>query len=291
LYLRRIFKKAIAAAYPAFRVVRVIGKASGLARSARLRVLLYHDIEPLHQEAFARQLRWLSRQWSFVSPDQFGAMVSGDEPIRGDNLLLTFDDGFSSNRQLADDVLSPMGIQALFFVVSDFISIAGKAQSQDFIAKNIFPDMAVEDMPNHWCNMGWDDLEILLERGHTIGGHTRTHARLSCLASDKALQNEIVSSADILERRLGVRINHFAYTFGDPGSFSAKAMAVARSRFRYVYSGIRGDNANGVSPFALCRDSVFPQNRIYQIGALLEGAADFAHIKGRSKLDQYIAGV
>jgi peptidoglycan/xylan/chitin deacetylase (PgdA/CDA1 family) len=285
--VRRIFKKALAAAHPVLRMVRVIGKASGLARSGRLRVLLYHDIDPSHREIFARQLRWLSRRWSFVSPDQFGAMVSGDEPIRGDNLLLTFDDGFASNRQLVDGILGTMEIQALFFVVSDFISVEGKAQCQDFIGGNIFPGMAVEDMPSHWCNMGWDDLEILLERGHTIGGHTSTHARLSGLDSDEALENEIVASADILEKRLGVRINHFAYTFGGLTSFSAQAMAVARSRFRYVYSGIRGDNAKAVSPMALRRDSIAASDSIGLLGAFLEGGADPLYHGKRSVLDQW----
>ena len=55
----------------------------------RLRVLIYHDIAPQEQERFAAQLRWLSRSWTFVSPLRFGAMVRGEESIKGANLLLS----------------------------------------------------------------------------------------------------------------------------------------------------------------------------------------------------------
>ena len=50
-------------------------------------------------------------------------MISGSEPIQGNNLLITFDDGLISNRIVAEKVLNPLGINAIFFVVTDFIDI------------------------------------------------------------------------------------------------------------------------------------------------------------------------
>ena len=97
----------LAGAYYPLKLARALGRPLGLASPHRLRVLFYHDIAPHDQPHFAAQLRWLARSWNLVSPKQFAAMVSGEEPIRGRNLLLTFDDGFASNRVVAEEVLNP----------------------------------------------------------------------------------------------------------------------------------------------------------------------------------------
>lgn len=258
-----------------------------------LRVLLYHDIAPNDQARFAAQLRWLARTWTFVSPERFAAMLSGDEPVHGRNLLLTFDDGFASNRVVAERVLNPLGIRALFFAVSNFVSLEDREEARHFIAQNIYPGSRPEDLPAHWLNMGWSDLAALLEQGHGVGAHTRTHARLSKVETSLNLEREIVSSADLLAQRLGVPIEHFAYTFGDLASFSDKAMAVAKRRFRFIYSGLRGDNADGASSFAIRRDASALQDSCYNysvfsnplLGAFLEGVADRHYAPFRKVLD------
>ena len=265
----------LARLYPLLRITKAIGRPLGLTSSDRLRVLLYHDVAPYEESQFAAQLDWLRRTWTFVTPERFGAMMLGNEPIRGFNLLLTFDDGLASNRVVAEKVLNPLGIRALFFVVSDFTSIHDYQEARRFISKHIWPGTQADDLPEHWYNMGWHDLEALLEQGHSIGGHTRTHARLSRIHSEEGLVHEIVASANTVEERLGAPVEHFAYTFGDLGSFSENALAVASLRFRFVYSGLRGENTCGVSPFTLRRDAITAQYSTALVGAFLEGAADF----------------
>lgn len=285
----------LAAAYYPIKLAKAIGRPLRLTSANQLRVLLYHDVDPRDQANFAAQMRWLKRSWNFVSAEKFAAMVSGLEPVQGRNLLLAFDDGFASNRVVAEEVLNPMGIKALFFVMSAFVGIEDVDEVRHFIAQNIYPDIHVDELPAHWSNMGWSDLETLLQQGHCIGGHTRTHARLSTLKNNSDLELEIISSADMLEKRLGVPIEHFAYTFGDLASFSEQALAVARQRFRFIYSGLRGDNAMGVEPYALRRDSAAFQDDSSHyfgfsnnlLGAFLEGAADFKYAKDIALLNSW----
>jgi peptidoglycan/xylan/chitin deacetylase (PgdA/CDA1 family) len=285
----------VASAYYPLRTLKAVGRSIGLAPGNQLRVLLYHDIAPVDQANFAAQLRWLQRSWNFVSVGQFESMVSGKEQIHGRNLLLTFDDGFTSNRVVAEEVLKPLGIQALFFAVSGLVGITDRLEARRLIAERIYPGTRAEELPAHWCNMGWGDLEALLEQGHAIGCHTGTHARLSGVDSPDGLEREITSSADTLEQRLGVSIDHFSYTFGNLASFSEEALAVARRRFRFIYSGLRGDNAQGVSPFALRRDSAefqdeFSNYTVFSnrlLGAFLEGAADAHYAPSRARLDAW----
>lgn len=280
--------------YP-LKLAKVIGKSLNLSSKNRLRVLLYHDIPPQEQDRFAEQLRWLAHRWTFISPNKFEKMIYGEEPIHGFNLLLTFDDGFSSNRIVAEQILNPMGIQALFFVVSDLVAIEDPLQARDFISKNLYPDSTLEKAPKNWNNMSWNDLSALLEQGHTIGCHTRTHKRLSQIISNHELEQEIITSADIIEKKLGMTIKHFSYPFGDLTSFSEPALAIARKYFRFVHSGLRGDNAKARSPFAIRRDSAATQDNYFNykifsknlMGAFLEGAADFKYKKDISLLDQW----
>ncbi len=278
----------MASGYCALKTVKAIGRPLGFASSNSLRVLLYHDIAPEDQARFVAQLRWLRRSWNFVSTEKFAALISGNEPIRGRNLLLTFDDGFASNREIAEQVLNPMGIRALFFAVSDFVSLMDREEARHFIARHIQPGSSVDELPGHLYNMGWSDLEALLEQGHSIGGHTRTHARLSQINAELDLKGEIIGSADTLAKRLGVSIEHFAYTFGDIASFSPEALAIARQRFRFVYSGLRGENARDVSPLALRRDAATTRDSMAVLGAYVEGAADFRYARSRAQLASWI---
>ncbi len=271
----------LSAAYLPLRAKNNLLRYVGAKADARLRIVNYHNIAPDEQERFAAQLRWLARSWKFVSPRQFAAMMSGDEPIEGANLLLTFDDGFASNRRVAEEVLNPMGIQALFFVVPDFVDLVEEEDSRDFIANNIWLSRTPETQD--WRNMKWTDLAWLLETGHTIGAHTKSHARLSDLKEERGLEMEIIECADVLKSKLGVEIEHFAYPFGNLASFSPSALAVAMQRFKFIYTGLRGDNAVGVQAWALRRDAIDPPNSLKLIGALLEGGADIVYARDFSK--------
>ena len=101
------------------------------------------------------------------------------------------------------------------------------------------------------------------------------------------MEDEIISSADRLENRLGVPVEHFAYTFGDLASFSSQALSIAKHRFRYVFSGLRGNNPVGTSSFAIRRDSLKPSDPNSLMGALLVGGADFMYRSSLNKLDDW----
>ena len=263
----------------------LLNKISGKT-SARLRVLLYHDINPKHEILFEAQLRWLSKSWCFVTPHQFAAMMDGNLPVQEDSLLITFDDGFISNLGVTERILNPMGIQALFFIVSNFSLLSAKDDWRGFIAKNIYPTMKPQSIPDFWKNMSIDDLKFIVDTGHTVGGHTANHRRLSEIMPQD-LEEEIINSADFLEKKLGVKIEHFAYTFGDLASITPSALAVARSRFKYIHTGMRGDNSGVRNSWAIRRDSLSAKSPISLVGAFLEGGADRLYSSGLAKYESW----
>ena len=269
----------LAAAYQPLRLGNALWRGATGKRVGRLRVLIYHDIAPADESHFAAQLSWLRRSWRFISPDEFSAIVSANLEIQEDCLMLTFDDGFVSNRRVVEAVLNPMGIKALFFVVSGFVALSEKDDWRSFVAQNIcYPILQRKEVPFHWRNMTWKDLNYLLESGHSIGAHTAHHARLSQVP-DEDLISEILLSADTIEQKLGSKISHFAYTFGDLASFSPAALAVARSRFKFIYTGLRGNNTSGVASWAIRRDAMTARDSLALMGALLEGGVDWMYAR------------
>ena len=247
--------------------------------SNRLRVLVYHDIPPNCTDIFTEQIRWLKSRWRFIDSETFYSIVTGNSPLTEDSLLLTFDDGFYSNYLVAESVLNPLNIKAIFFVVSGFIDTESALDSRNFIAKSIRSDMTPTTMPSHWRSMSWSDLRRLHASGHTIGAHTATHVRLSELTDNTSIIREIVSSADYIAQKVDSEVNNFAFTFGDFSSLSQNELTIARERFNLIFSSLRGDNATEFQPQMLCRDTISPLDSCWLIGSFLEGSADCLYTK------------
>ena len=264
----------LASCYPILHFKNSVLNRLGLRLEEKLRVLLFHDIAPDNYSKFGEQLTHLKKSWNLISPKQLVEILSGTKTINEPSILLTFDDGFYSNRVVAEKILNPLGIKALFFIVSEFAALSPQDNWRSFVARNFWPGLLENKVPSHLNNMNWKDLEFLLESGHTIGAHTAHHARLS-ETPDSELEAEIVQSADLLEMKLGICVEHFAYSFGDLASFSPAALATARQRFPFIYTGLRGNNAVDVFPWAIRRDAINPDDSQSLVGAYLEGGADF----------------
>ena len=92
-----------------------------------LRVLIYHDVKSKSQiELFKNQILSLKKEYDFISPNEFEQLLKSKVKPNKPKILLTFDDGFKSNKKLAEQVLNELNIQALFFIISDFISLSKK---------------------------------------------------------------------------------------------------------------------------------------------------------------------
>lgn len=249
-----------------------------------LRVLIYHDLNTLDILAFEKQIKWLSSHYSFISPAEFKEIIDKKLTLSGNKILITFDDGFYSGYTAAVNVLKKYGVKGIFFIISDFVQIEDRNIAHQFISKNIIPGKPITQILKDSFNLSSNNLKQLISDGHTIGGHTRTHARLSTIKEMRMLEEEIISSADSLEKILGIEISDFAYTFGDIDSFSSDALYITKKRFKYIYTGLRGNNADHHEPLCVCREAVSPHDSNWLLGTFLEGGADFLY---KSQLKHY----
>jgi peptidoglycan/xylan/chitin deacetylase (PgdA/CDA1 family) len=263
--------------YVAFPFVKIKRIFNFYNNSTIVRILTFHNIEKDNFNKFSLQLNYISKNWKFITPRDFNNFLSGDSLEYKKNILLTFDDGFYSQRIVAEKILNPMNIKSIFFIPTDFINLVDLNDQQNFIKNNLEINFSkLKDNDNSY-SMNWKDLEFLITNGHTIGAHTKSHRRLSKIFDNTELINEIVKSSDEIENKLGIKVENFAYTFGDLSSINALALNIAKKRFKYIYTGLRGVNTKQIYPWALRRDSITPYDNRLLIDTYLEGFVDFLY--------------
>ncbi len=98
----------------------------------RLTVLVYHGVttrkspaqlDTLHVPAksFRHQMRWLRRKFTPVSLEQVRAALEGGPALPPRPVLVTFDDAYRNNLEVAKPILEELGIPMTLFVPTEFI--------------------------------------------------------------------------------------------------------------------------------------------------------------------------
>lgn len=172
-------------------------------------ILMYHQIDvpppsgtPLRglvvsPGSFARQM-WLLKLLGYkgLSMRDLEPYLKGER--QGRVVGITFDDGYQNNLVNALPVLRKHGFTATCYAVSSMI---GGTNNWDkgLVAEK--PLMTEADW-HAWLGAGMD-----------VGSHTRTHADLTKLSPDEAI-DQIANSKSELENTLGCEVRHFCYPYG-----------------------------------------------------------------------------
>lgn len=80
--------------------------------------LIPAGIRPLLASEFERQLDWLERHYSIVSPAEFGPWMSGEIDLEKPPCLLTFDDGTRDHAEVITPILSRKSLSGVFFILT-----------------------------------------------------------------------------------------------------------------------------------------------------------------------------
>lgn len=256
-------------------------------KKTSLRILVYHDIKNKNFILLHNQLKYLKRNWNFITPLEFENHINNKKRLKGKNLLITFDDGFKSNYYVAKKILDKLNIKGIFFVPSDFVQIKSKKKSLNFVKHNILDNFS-KNNENKIYNISINNIRSLIKTGHTIGCHTKTHQNLALLTSKKKLQNEIIKSADILKKLLNINIKHFAFTYGNYNSMSNNSLKLAFSKYDFVYSCLRGDNFNNIKKSIIKRDAIYLEKGNNLIDIFLSGLIDLKYYNQVRKINKTI---
>tara|TARA_Y100000389_G_C17420686_1_gene496514 strand:- start:416 stop:1276 length:861 start_codon:yes stop_codon:yes gene_type:complete len=254
-----------------------------------LRVLVYHHIEKKNFNKFYNHLKYLKKEWNFITPSQFENHLRDKKKLKGKNLLLTFDDGFKSNFNVEKEVLKKLNIKCIFFVPTEFIKLSSLKKSKKFLSENILDSFS--EKTNELNNMSVENIKSLLKKGHVIGSHTKTHANLGKIKNLSKLKKEIIGSNNDLKKLLNININHFAFTYGNYESMNKESLKMSFSKYRFVYSCLRGNNYYTKKGTIIRRDTIYLNRGIDLAKIFLSGLIDikyFFNIKSiNSKLSNY----
>lgn len=167
--------------------------------------LMYHSIgggapgsQPVAR--FREQMAWLARrsiQFPVLAVQDALSCSSG---ISGTRVLITFDDGYRDNADVAAPILEEFGQRAVFFVSTAFIE-GDRGIVESFRNYSGLP------------NMTWDQVAALAERGHEIGLHGHRHPNYALLSLAEA-EEDLERSMQLVRSRTGSVPVSFAYPFG-----------------------------------------------------------------------------
>jgi peptidoglycan/xylan/chitin deacetylase (PgdA/CDA1 family) len=213
-------------------------------RRAGVRIVHYHYVFDDEHESFERQMRFLAREFMPVS------LSEAVERLRtgrsdGDELVVTFDDGFRNQLTNAAPLLAELGISACFYLVTDLLS-ASPEEAQWFCRERLHLPVPVKPLD-------WDSAENLLDLGHEIGSHTRSHRVLTALPRAE-LDAELRGSRAELSQRLGP-VRHLSVPYGERSRFSERVADAAREAgYESCATAMRGRNRAAEDLYALRRD-------------------------------------
>ena len=246
-----------------------------------VRVLNYHATPERDAAGLERQLALYLAHFDPAEPGDLDACVEGRLTGERPRLLITFDDGYRSNHDVAAPLLEKHGFRACFFLPEAEIATDRAAADAAFAAATDEPEP----------RMTWAEARSLAGRGHRVGCHTRTHVRLADDLPAERLADEITLAGRDAARKLDRPVEDFCWVGGEEWSYGAGAFdEIRRAGYRRVFMTNLYPVLPGSSPIWIQRTNVEASWPIEQVKFYLSGIMDLAYAPKRRRLARKLLG-
>ena len=188
---------ALAAQFPA-----PFPQINGIARLARVPVIMYHDILPEKEvffdvtpSEFTAALELIrTNSLTPISMDQLTQHLATGVQLPEKPILLTFDDGYKGHYESVYPLIKQYGYPALFA---------------------IYPEKVGTGSDIGRSSLTWEQLrEMAADPLVTIAVHSFTHPEDMTQLPDDRLRYEVAESKRVLETNLGMTLKYFVYPSG-----------------------------------------------------------------------------
>jgi peptidoglycan/xylan/chitin deacetylase (PgdA/CDA1 family) len=170
------------------------------------------EITPAVFEAQMKELK--DRGITVIGMQDLLAWKRGEKNIPPRCAVITFDDGWKSQYEVAWPMLKKFGYPVTMFIYTEGVR-GGMLGGGEAITWEQLADMRDNGVDIQAHSATHQDLR----EGHTImipaPGGKRTKKKLTGAEYEQWLQNEVVGCKQLLEQRLGIRVNCFAVPFGN----------------------------------------------------------------------------
>ncbi|MGZ4688211.1 MAG: polysaccharide deacetylase family protein [Acidimicrobiia bacterium] len=225
-------------------------------------VLIYHRVGAgsglqldLPLARFDEQMAELADSGRVTTLDAAVRVLAEPEPPTLDPIVVTFDDGPADFADVTLPVLERYGIPATMYLATAYLE-----EQREF---------SYGAPPMSWASMR-DTMTTGLV---TVGSHTHTHALLDRIG-DEQVAEELDTSIALIEDRLGVTPEHFAYPKSVAPSDSADR--AVRQRFRSAaLAGTRPNPYRSTDPHRLARSPIQAGDEMRWFRAKVAGGMAF----------------
>lgn len=174
-----------------------------------VRILMYHRIFKMEEydqlcvdpDIFESQMRYLNEHYNVLSiHDAIKKISTGT--IKGDEVVITFDDGYMDNYIEALPILKKYDLPASIYITTEF--------TDHIKAHPRYKEPAVS------LHCSWNDINKLINNNIIIGAHTISHPFLQQINPEQC-KREIIDSKREIETKISEKVNIFCYPSGDYG--------------------------------------------------------------------------
>ncbi len=265
-----------------FLTLAFFGPLASLAHNKGLRIpiLMYHSIsrdteEGVHPyyrvvttpEVFAQHMAFLSDQgYQVLGLEAAIKLLHRDNGVQQSMpekpVVITFDDGFLDFYSDAFPILARHNFTAMVFIPTGLIG----EQRRTFNGKEL---------------LIWDEIRDLRKKGVVFGSHSMTHRQLQQVRRDE-VEHEIMHSKEVLEDKLGERIEYFSYPYafpeGDREFVQYVRVTLLKCEYLYGVSTRIGTTSLSDSRLFMKRIPVNSCDDLLLFRAKLEGDYDWVHM-------------
>jgi peptidoglycan/xylan/chitin deacetylase (PgdA/CDA1 family) len=164
-------------------------------------ILMYHSVNPaasrktalaVRPQTFERQMRFLRKnRYNIITLQELTGLIKDNKKVPPHTIVITLDDGYKDNYFYAFPILKKYNIAATIFIIVDEV---GRPQDD---------------------RLSWDEIKIMQDSGLiVVGSHCLGPEPLTNIKSQKEVKNQIFVSKEILEKKLGKRVDVFSYPEG-----------------------------------------------------------------------------
>jgi peptidoglycan/xylan/chitin deacetylase (PgdA/CDA1 family) len=194
---------------------------------------------------FEQQMKMLKdRGITVIGLQDLLAWKRGEKNIPPRCAVITFDDGWKSQYEVAWPILKKLGYPVTLFLYTEGIA-GGSLGGGQAITWEMLGDMRDNGVDIEAHSATHQDLR----EGHTVmimePDRKRTKKKLTGAEYEQWLQNEVVGCKTLLEQRLAIKINSFAVPFGN---YNEHVKEVARNAGYEAMFTVYGQPITWTSP-------------------------------------------
>lgn len=153
-----------------------------------------YEITPDHLESLIAEYQ--RSGYEYISISEVAERMRGKQGKKF--VCITLDDGYANNYEIAYPIFKKYNVPFCIYICEQMIKGERK-----------------EDSIEHYRFLSIDQLQALAKEPLcTIGGHTRSHVRLTQLSAEQQ-ETEIIGCKEWLEKLLDRPIEDYAYPYGD----------------------------------------------------------------------------